>query len=427
MKITFLTVLLAGLGFAGSSFADAEEETYRSLAVRCDYSDYKVFQTVAVSIQRDSPAQAAGSDTDTGNFIRGKPGQSVVYRVMPGEFAECVFPSGNKVRVKVGEGTARPYGMCGGDPEVFGSIWVNERKLSSRFWFAGRCREDGDEPDVIFKYSAMGAAPGRVSFQKCHVRRPSDTTTPVPSPQAQPVEALSVCVDFPEVSRFPRDEREYPRPGQKTKSVGEVELLTDLHAVCKPVLAELTANFWWLFDSLERDAGPLRRPSWGDPSVAPPQELAGSSESVFDLDNDGKLDRVMRREFENTYMHGSVLLVERGNSDSRLQVPEASRGSDAWLIPCQISAAKGRALECPPFSQKRDDAGFRVMSQKSKDSVHFRSRYTTVLPFFFMGESFLSVGSVSMDTEEFAAVLRPMPAGEAIRPVCLFRRVPENY
>jgi hypothetical protein len=44
-----------------------------------------------------------------------------------------------------------------------------------------------------------------------------------------------------------------------------------------------------------------------------------------------------------------------------------------------------------------------------------------------MGETFLSVGSVSADTENFAAVLKPTPDGGAIQPVCLFKRVPENY
>lgn len=428
MKLTILTALLAGLGFASPSFADPDEETDRSLAVRCDYSDYKEFQTEAVSIERDSAAHRGSGDEDTGKFKRGKPGQSVVYRVMPGEFAECVFPSGNKVRVKVGVGTARPYGMCGADPEVFGSIWVNERKLSSRFWFAGRCREYGDEPDVSFKFSAVGATPSRnVSFQKCHRLSPSEAAMPAASPQAQPQGALSVCVDFPDVSRFPRDEGEYPRPGQKATSVGDVEVLTDLHAVCKPVLGTLTAAFWWLFDDSEQGGSPLRRPSWGEPSVEPPEELAGGSESVFDFDNDGKPDRVLLRQFESTYMHGSVLLVERGAAESRLHLPQAPIGTNTWLVPCQMSAANGTARECPPFSQKRDDAGFRVKSQQSRDSVYFRARYATVLPFFFKGETFLSVGSVSTDTENFAAVLKPTPDGGAIQPVCLFRLVPENY
>lgn len=429
MKLTIFTALLAGLGFASPSFADSDDEAYRSLAVRCDYSDYQRFQTEAVSIERDSAAHPASAKEDTGKFKRGKAGQGVVYRVMPGEFAECAFPSGNKVRVKVGEGTARPYGMCGADPEVFGSIWVNERKLSSRFWFAGRCREYGDEPDVSFKFSAFGATPSRnVSFQKCHRLRPSEAATSATAPQVPAQGALSVCVDFPDVSRFPRDEVEYPRPGQKATPVGELEVLTDLHAVCKPVLGKLAENFWWLFDDIEPGGGsPLSRPSWGAPSVEPPMELAGGSESVFDFDNDGKPDRVLLRQFESTYMHGSVLLVERGAAESRPQLPEAPTGSKPWLVPCQMSAANGAALECPPFSQKRDDAGFRVKAQQSRESVYFRARYATVLPFFFMGESFLSVGSVSADTENFAAVLKPAPAGGALQPVCLFRRVPENY
>jgi hypothetical protein len=138
------------------AFAEPDEDIARSLSVQCDYADYKTLQVEAVSIERT--VTQAGEAAAIRTFERGEKSQSATFTVRAGEFAECVFPSGKRVRAKVGEGRARPYGACGGDPDVFGSIWVNERKVASRFWFAGRCREfKEDAPDVSFKVSGRVA------------------------------------------------------------------------------------------------------------------------------------------------------------------------------------------------------------------------------------------------------------------------------
>jgi len=416
----FVGLLLVLLGASELSFAELDDDISRSLTIKCSYSDYKTFQFETVLLE--GTKKGVGDAASIKTFQRGEKSQDVTYIVKPGEVAECVFPSGNRVRAKVGEGTARPYGMCGGDPEVFGSVWVNKRKIASRVWFAGHCREENGNPDVSFKFSGYR----NPSVQKCHSERASEPEASDNGSLSKSKQPLSVCVDFPEISRFPRDELEYPRPNQKVSTVGEIELLTGSHEVCKAALQELKADFYTFSQYPNQEATKLSRPSWSSPSVELPKELAGSSESVFDFDNDGKLDRVFSRGFESNYMDGSVLLVQRGNSSSELSTAGSPMDKGSWFIPCQMSQAQYEIRDCPTFSQKGDDAGFSMKRRGGGDSIYFRARYSSVSPFTFQRESFIGVNSKSEDTKDFVAVLKPMP-NRTFQPICLFRQVTENF
>jgi hypothetical protein len=270
-------------------------------------------------------------------------------------------------------------------------------------------------------------ANGNVSAEKCHSERTTEAEASDSDSISGSKQPLSVCVDFPEISRFPRDELEYPRPGQKKPAVGEIELLTGSHEVCKAVLEELEADFD-IFDYYSnQEAIKLRRPSWSSPSVELPRELAYSRESVFDFDNDGKLDRVFGNDFESNYMDGSVLLVQRGSSSSKLSVHGSPMDKSSWYIPCQMSNTRYEIPDCPLFSQKGDEAEFSMKKRNGKDSVYFRARYSSVSPFTFQKENFIGVSSKSAgNTHAFVAVLKPMP-DRTFQPMCLFEQITENF
>ena len=100
-----------------------------------------------------------------------------------------------------------------------------------------------------------------------------------------------------------------------------------------------------MFDELTRDFSLLNipvqsktglspnssEPSAESPSVELPKELAGSGETIFDFNNDGKLDRVFCRNFGNSYMGGAVLLVQPGRSSSELMVSASAYGYNFHL------------------------------------------------------------------------------------------------
>jgi len=134
-----------------------DEELPRSLTMTCDYSDYGKSQRESVSITHTMYDQ--GGPAGIKQFERGKNREEhETFTVNSGECAECIYPSGNRVRVKVGEGSSSAYGECGGDPLVFMSLWVNGRKIVSRLDFAGHCSEIlmRGSPTMSFKIYNLG-------------------------------------------------------------------------------------------------------------------------------------------------------------------------------------------------------------------------------------------------------------------------------
>lgn len=208
--------------------------------------------------------------------------------------------------------------------------------------------------------------------------------------------------------------------------MGTIEQLKGSDPVCKDVLAALRSDFY-TFRGGEILKGRLRTPEWHEPLGDVPAKLAGAGEIVFDFDNDGELDRVVGRNFESTYMHSAVLLVEQGKSAKALDVSGSTNGDGAWLLPCQVSTGQRKGVAaCSPCSQQSNEAGFVVGKGTPVGPIRFRARYASVWPFFRAKTTFVGVTSQSKDTQEFVAVLKPLP-GRTMQEACLFRRVPENF
>jgi len=415
--------ILAALVTPASSFAQDEDESTHSLTVECSYSDNpsSQFEAVSMAATRQSPADAASTKAVVKTvttifptiFHRGQQSQAATYLVKVGETAECAFPSGNKVRAKVGVASSSAFGFCGGDPEVFASVWVNERKIASQVWFAGYCRHEDGYPDVSLNYSNNQ----HVSLEKCHSLRPKEASAANPEANSSAAEPLSVCVDYPDFSSVQRDEIEYPRLGQKVVTVGAVVLLTGQDKVCKAVLEELDADFDTFEHYSKRSMIRLTLPNWSD--------VEGREQSIFDFDNDGKLDRVRRINNSSHYMDGSELLVDPGSTSKNLHQPLDRTENGAWLLPCQMSATRYTIDECPPGSPKTDEAGFWMGTKSKPETVYFRARYLSLSPFAFAGQSFVGVSGQG-EAENFVAVVKPM-RNQTFKRMCLFQRVQENF
>jgi uncharacterized protein len=393
---------------------EEDEDIYRSLSMTCDYSDYKTFQYESVSITQTKDDQ--GKPAAVKRFKRGSTQQQKeIFIARPGEFCECIYPSGTRVRVKVGEGSSSPFGECGADPEVFMSLWVNERKIASKVWFAGHCIESpprsAQYPAVSFKISG---GPEGVSVQKCHTARQgeSDLTPEDAEVKKGAVERLSVCVDYSDISKYPKDLVEYPPKGTETPKVGDIEMLYGSGAVCEAVLERLKRHFDDFVEQNDRDQSTtkLSSPNWSETSFQLHEEANGCYESVFDLNNDGKLDRVFSCRFLSHYRQGSTLLVQLGRSSTELMVDKV----------------RHNIREFSPFSQENYEAGFSMKGRNEKDKVYFTGRYSDFSPFFFQGTTYIAVSSYSEDTKDYVAVLKPLPDG-TFQKIGLFRRFPENF
>ena len=413
LKLGMGALATAWLGTAYGDHAGQDEE--RSLTMTCDYADYKQFQLESASISQTALDQGEPAAIKT--FVRGATPQRVTFRVGIGMAAECVYPSGNRVRVKVGEGVARAYGMCGGDPQVFASVWVNKRKVLSRFWFAGHCREDSDN-------SLFSLQVGAAKVTQCQTARSAaEATGSVADSAATRVQPPAACVEYPEVKRFRLDSVEYPSSAARRPEVGTVEVLRGGHPVCREAVHQLESE---LRGRAALESGALDRFVWGEGGADLPAELVGGTESVFDFNNDGALDRAIRREFEHTYMHGSVLLVQPGRARDEFRASGPLLGGKSILAACQMGSTPYAISSCPPLSQAADESGFLVPSRRGERPVYFRARYSEVSPFRYRGATYVDVRSRSEDSREFFAVLKPSPNGH-FRPLCLLRQVPENF
>ncbi len=417
LKRTTAIVVALLTGTPLHSLADRGDDPTRALTVQCSYSERNGAQEEEVII-RGGIVGDEGEATESKIFTREADSERSTLIVPVGKYAECVFPSGNKVRVKVAEGEARAYGMCGADPEVYGSIWVNERKMASRAWFAGHCWEESDEPNISFRVSWRG---GQEIAQTCHTARSVAAKSEGNGLKVKPIPA---CVNS-DVNLLPQDELEYPGQGRTAPFVGEVELLAGSDPVCKAVQEELARDFS-LFDfyaGLRTEK--FQIPLWSESPSSLPKMMRGSDESIFDFNNDGNLDRVIAKDFSSGYLDGTVMLVDSGGESKKLSVSSAPSEVSSWLIPCQLDSVKYMTLNCPPFSSDNSEAGFTIMTGEKDKSVFFRARYTKVFPFISNGESFIGVSSRSEGTKDYAAVLKPTPR-QTFEPACLFRKVGEN-
>lgn len=58
----------------------------------------------------------------------------------------CTLANGNRVVLHAGEEQARPYGMGGGNPPAFFSLWINERKVLARLQYKAGYAASGEGP-----------------------------------------------------------------------------------------------------------------------------------------------------------------------------------------------------------------------------------------------------------------------------------------
>lgn len=400
------------------------------LEMTCDYSGYDSFEIESVSVKR------AVSENEKPDGVPPcikvfKPGKNnkdnVKFILEPGQFAECIFPSGNRVRAKVGRGVPRPHGDCGADPEVFLSLWVNKRKIASAEWFAAHCIDNrGDVPDLSYDMSSVF---GGIRVQKCHTaREPVDFTSDESKPpKEKPTVPVQVCIDYPDISKYPVDTLEYPPPGIKVSKAGDIEIVYGSGALANVVRDELRKKNNYF--SQEGDTSKVfKYPVWKESTKKLPGDLSDCEESVFDFNNDGKLDRVFRKSFSSHYMDGSVLLVQAGNSASKLIVPPSAMDKTSIYLPYHLDGKRKNIDVYPPFSQDNDEANFlmSVDEKGKKYEVEFRSRYIYVTPFIYHGTTYIIILSPYEDSQNHVAVLKPMPDGK-FQNICLIRKVHENF
>lgn len=387
-----------------------EDAQARAVQFSCFYGSDAGKETEWATVGNDArEARTPRGQPRTVAFTRARSVQRMQrMEIRAGEAAECTFPSGNRIRVKVGESSASPNGRCGADPEVFMSVWVNGKKIESRRWVAGHCyRDDPGQPDLRVEYRSTASG---TRVRRC---------------ESAPASAArqAACTAYPDLAQRAVDTVEYPQQASAKPRRGAIERLAGTAPVCDAAQAALADDA----NVFRNDAGSgkhLSFPAWTAAADVLPDDLAGAEQSVFDLNNDGRPERVLRKRFENTYMDGNVLMARYGSTAAPLSWTPASDERNLAYLPCQLADKRFAIASCPPFSQDGDEANLSLDAGAGKAPVVFRGRYVGIAPFFFRNVTYLGLAGTGQPG--YAAVLEPLAAG-GYRQSCLFRRIAENF
>ena len=402
-RITQLRNLVANEYYTDGNYP---VDTTASLRLRCEYQKIKSAENEIIEI---TSGDTLNLELSRGEILKkvferkDDIEQSSLFFIGSDQSAECVFPSGNSIKIKVGSEYINPYGQCGADPAIYYSMWVNERKIVSSEQFSGHCMEPAE-----FNFNFRN---GKIT--QC---RREETSPGVYSKQE--------CEDVSNINKYSIDKIEYPPAGIKLVKSGSVVLdLNNSTEICNLASNSLSQRTPEPFGDK-----PIDFPNQStkvDYTKFVPSEIPVEYPDVFDFDNDGNLDLVYKAEFFNTYMSSVVLLVESGTSSKELKLAQNPFSNHTWYIPCQLSNPKIKLNSCPPLSQEEDEGGFEI-TVNNKEELHFRGRYIQLTPRAYKGRNYLWVVSTSADTGNYYAVLEPLPK-KKFRPVCLMHFVKENF
>lgn len=397
-KSLVLALLLPSFVCAQSFEETIKQNEYINFS--CTYSSLES----SVSIDRKTPVLSKNEPPGVVIFKAEDIGKQYMTRVEVDNVAECVYPSGDRVRLKVGSGVVHPDGPCGSVSPIFLSLWVNQRKVESRVWFAGHCRQDGDE--ISYKISSFYGAP---IISKCRTITAFPEQVNSLDGPAQPVVAES-CLMFPDVSRYPIDDIEYQNGVALKFQKGTYKIVSGSDPVCQHIANGYPTNLEYL--------------PFSTTTSAVHEMVEKPMESVLDIDGDGNIDRVVKLDFSIGYTPSGALLIQPGTSNTDFKSKEELLSSSSWLLPCQLDKSAPGILECPPFSKKNYDAGLRMGVEGG--SPVFTILYGQQYLLRFQNHIYILLTTGITDADGYLAVIKLIQDGNYEK-TCLIQEVRENF
>lgn len=326
------------------------------------------------------------------------------------DYGECLISPGKLVRIKMSAGVAREYGMCGGDPEGWLSVWVDKRKWLSRHQVAGRCTTNPMSRIVI-------SSTGMVLCSK-KIDNPLDTA---------PESVAESCETIPG-SRLAknRDLAEYPVSTATRPEVGTVVIEHGKDtALCRDMLKAKRNEFGrakWTVD-LPADANR----GLSDAQDHGLYEYSGHfSRNLFDIDNDGKTEVVYGFHPSNHAHDADTYFVSPGKKLDAVW-PTISE-TDLWKDRPYVFPNSHGHCQTQPCGQADEDGELRLQSPSEKEGkgIAYRFRYLHVGPFVWQGSTYFLLQSSDSSTQLISAVVKPTK-GSKLEEVCIFRTVDDNY
>lgn len=316
---------------------------------------------------------------------------------------ECTLADGRAVKLKTGSGSGKAYGMCGGDPGAYFSLWIDRRKVM------------GPEMFVTCEQGLGRVAIALIGdrLTDCQVNVPPDEQGDFVSLETPRTVA---CVDISAaLTANPVDAIEYPPIGPERPPVGTV-LVTEAEdrAFCEGFIQHDPANAeprikhgqWW-----DGDADGLDFLKGGG-ETTPAEKGSGingawaTGVSKFDIDNDGSSDDVLANAQTNNVLDGAFFVL----------VPPT--GPPAQEI-AQLAAKVG---DPDRFIAEMRHRGIAVYSGAA--TAYENAYRVTIFPITVSGTTYL--WAIGEDDTLLGALYRPGPQGK-MQQVCRYERVTEHF
>jgi hypothetical protein len=292
---SFVSVIVCCMVFASSSFsapngysfalAPGEEAEFNQIRVACNSGEV---------------------DVRFGNY--GRPDFGSGRGWSQSAYADCHTSSKTLIRVKAGyETPPQGWGTCGADPGKMLSIWVDGRKIVSRYEYAPYCSE------LVLKsirITARGAVLCTLSM--------ADDPNPENERQYSTLPKRSACLFKPVTLAIGRDGAEF----------SSVPPLADIGHL---FVQESKSNAAWCAAFIDpadttrlRMPASVRQPAWTTVKTSDGQfdasglgfnattfSMRETMKSEFDLENDGRVTTVYQHNEENHWFAGSALARDR--------------------------------------------------------------------------------------------------------------------
>ena len=323
---------------------------------------------------------------------------------------ECQLANGQHVEMKLGTGQGFPYGMGGGDPPSWISLWVDNRTVLSRYTV-----RSGYGDQSTREVSAILYEPGNLKIcDRSNIYRKYQSS-PEPEPDRdaegcfdQPVNVSALPVDavhesdapdevgtFTVAATYSRDfcsKFIFPLAKLKGRSHSEAIVISPREAVSYRLLTE--------------EDLPINRISpFADHYIRTQNGDLKFHWDNFDFDNDGLVDTVIVGSNDTHYIDGDMIFVKQG------EWPDAAK-----------SLSEHDELEDQAVWAREN--GFLQIT--GLVTPYQTDRYTHFVPFRLNGTTFLFAYPTNRDERPTTILYRPEPKGR-LDTVCMFQEVVENF
>ncbi len=333
--------------------------------------------------------------------------------VYVGRPSNCTLSNGTEIRAKLGLGPVFPYGMGGGDPAKWLSVWINKTKIVSRYQVG--CEDEGP-CNGAFKVA------GKRLFT-CAL-----TSSPSTNESGLSKKASYKCTSKP-IAKLAqaraRDAVEYPLAGERMRpSPGTfVTLFARDAEFCRQFLSdqELPEN--------SEEISPLSSSAY---------EYSGSYNRLdFDINNDGENETVLGLNSSTHYRDGDIFFIYAGSTipaqvgNSKETSSESRYAKLATRILPHYWADYTNRQERLLADKNTDSGAYELKNSKAPwwdthDVPVFRFRYWHLVPFRNFGTTYFRTRSMEAGLMHWSVVLRPEPDFK-VTEECVFQTVQEHY